>query len=213
MNQTRQATAGGAEARPYRVLACLDFTDLGDRTVVEALDLCGAHGAAELHVLIVAAVHGDELELPGPERRILPRDEAEEAGRRRVAGIIEGYLGRGGRIEMEKVAIYLEQGDPAERILAVASALDADLIVLGTHGRRGLSRVLAGGSTAETVMRNAPCGVFVIRPRDFLDGEKIPEVEPPLSPEQHPLLPFRHRHHYHYVDRVSRVSERIMPAI
>ena len=54
------------------------------------------------------------------------------------------------------------EGDPAEMILREA-ACGCDLIVLGTHGRGGLSRVLLG-STAERVSRGAPCPVATVRP-------------------------------------------------
>jgi nucleotide-binding universal stress UspA family protein len=199
--------------RRYQVLACLDFSDLGDRAVLEALSLCSTHHSAELHVLTVAEEQGSEVRLPGPEKRVLPVPEAEEATRRRVAQLVDHYLNSGGRVFMEKIAIYVDRGSTAERIVAVAAATDADLIVLGTHGRRGIHRVI-GGSIAEHVMRTAPCGVYVIRPRDFLDGEKVPEVEPPLRADQHALLSVPPlQRHYHYVDRMSEASARIMPAI
>ena len=51
-------------------------------------------------------------------------------------------------------------GEPAETILAVARERGADLIVLGTHGRSGLERLLKG-SVAEAVLAEAPCGVFI----------------------------------------------------
>jgi hypothetical protein len=53
-------------------------------------------------------------------------------------------------------------GDPAENILEEAQARSADLIAVGTHGRRGLSHLLLG-SVAEEVMRRAPCSVLVAR--------------------------------------------------
>jgi len=53
-------------------------------------------------------------------------------------------------------------GPPAEEILAAAEEEKADLIVMGTHGRGGLSRVLMG-SVAEAVLRKAPCPVLTVR--------------------------------------------------
>jgi nucleotide-binding universal stress UspA family protein len=60
------------------------------------------------------------------------------------------------------VAHRLEEGDEAREILRVAAELSVDLIVMGTHGRGGLSRLLAG-SVAEAVMRKAPCPVLTVR--------------------------------------------------
>jgi nucleotide-binding universal stress UspA family protein len=57
---------------------------------------------------------------------------------------------------------HLKEGDPAREILAAAREFKADLIVLGTHGRTGLSRLLMG-SVAEQVVRKAPCPVLSIK--------------------------------------------------
>ena len=56
----------------------------------------------------------------------------------------------------------LETGDPRTMIEAVARKLGTDLIVMGTHGRRGLRRFLIG-SVAESVVRTAPCPVLLVR--------------------------------------------------
>ena len=56
----------------------------------------------------------------------------------------------------------LVEGGPVEEILKVADSVKADIIVMGTHGHTGLSRLLMG-SVAEGVMRKAPCPVLTIR--------------------------------------------------
>jgi nucleotide-binding universal stress UspA family protein len=53
-------------------------------------------------------------------------------------------------------------GDPAGEIVRIASEEGVQMIVLGTHGRSGISRMLMG-SVAETVVRRAPCPVLVYR--------------------------------------------------
>ena len=55
-----------------------------------------------------------------------------------------------------------EEGDPAGGILRVAREVVADLIVMGTHGRTGLGRLLMG-SVAEQVVRRASCPVLTVR--------------------------------------------------
>jgi len=52
--------------------------------------------------------------------------------------------------------------DPAGEILRLAAEVECDLIVLGTHGRTGLGRVLLG-SVAEQVLRRAPCPVLTVK--------------------------------------------------
>jgi universal stress protein A len=56
----------------------------------------------------------------------------------------------------------VEVGDPRDTIIRTTEAVKAELIVMGTHGRRGLSRVLMG-SVAEDVIRHASCPVLVVR--------------------------------------------------
>jgi universal stress protein A len=56
----------------------------------------------------------------------------------------------------------LKTGDARDMINEAATELGVDLIIMGTHGRHGISRVLLG-SVAETVVRTAPCAVLTIR--------------------------------------------------
>ena len=56
----------------------------------------------------------------------------------------------------------LRTGDARDVIIAAAKELGVDLIVMGTHGRRGVSRALLG-SVTETVVRSAPCPVLTVR--------------------------------------------------
>lgn len=58
--------------------------------------------------------------------------------------------------------MMVESGDPRDVITHKAKELNVELIVMGTHGRRGLSRALIG-SVAESVVRTAPCSVLIIR--------------------------------------------------
>lgn len=64
--------------------------------------------------------------------------------------------------------VLVRTGDARDVINQTAKELGADLIVIGTHGRTGLSRALLG-STAETVVRTAPCPVLTVRISDEAD--------------------------------------------
>ena len=59
----------------------------------------------------------------------------------------------------------VEPGDPVKVILDQAKRLRADLIVMGTNGRRGVQRLVLG-SVAESVVRRAGCPVFVVKQRE-----------------------------------------------
>jgi nucleotide-binding universal stress UspA family protein len=64
-----------------------------------------------------------------------------------------------GEIKIERV---LKQGDAAKEILHESKEIHADLIVMGSHGRTGLARLLMG-STAENVSRRAHCPVLTVK--------------------------------------------------
>jgi nucleotide-binding universal stress UspA family protein len=61
-----------------------------------------------------------------------------------------------------KIEKRAEVGDPASTICRVAGETGADVIILGSHGRTGMSRLFLG-STSEHVVRHAPCPVLVVR--------------------------------------------------
>jgi nucleotide-binding universal stress UspA family protein len=66
----------------------------------------------------------------------------------------------------------LLEGDPADEIVRYALDAASDLIVMGTHGRTGVRRLLMG-SVAEMVLREAPCSVLVVKM-----AKRVPVVEP-----------------------------------
>ena len=64
-----------------------------------------------------------------------------------------------------KAEIYVRNGRPSHEIVAAAKELDADFIVISTHGRTGLKHAFIG-STAENVVRHAPCPVLTLREQE-----------------------------------------------
>jgi nucleotide-binding universal stress UspA family protein len=65
---------------------------------------------------------------------------------------------------LPKVRYLVSSGDPFEKILDAAEAHRIDLIVLATHGRTGIKRLIIG-NVAEKVVRHAPCPVLTVKPR------------------------------------------------
>ncbi len=123
-----------------------------------------SHAEAEVHLVSVAEPNIANVKLPAdmeaPE--LSGTDHArinEFVARRRAA--FEMANGR----EAPKVTVHTETGDPADKLVRVAAELDADLIMLGTHGRTGIKRILVG-SVAERVVRLAGCPVFVVRDKN-----------------------------------------------
>jgi len=105
----------------------------------------------------------------------------------------------------------------SEEIAQLGSDVHADMIVVGTHGRRGLRRLFLG-SVAEGVVRLAQCPVLVVRPKG--ETGAVPQIEPPCERcveartasngevmwcEQH-LERHGQRHTYHYESRIGNDS-------
>ncbi len=135
-----------------RILHPTDFSDLSRPAFELACSLARDHGA-ELTVLHVA-----QLPLLMPMNGVLvptPVDETDALRDR-----LEQVRAADPRV---RLGHRLAEGVPSEEILKAAADLPADLIVLGTHGRGGLSRALMG-SVAEHVMRKAQCPVLTVKP-------------------------------------------------
>lgn len=75
---------------------------------------------------------------------------------------------------------FLLQGDPSQQIVALANREQVDLIVLCTHGRTGLSRLLRG-SVAEEVVRFAPCPVYCFRAEEAPTPSSLAKPSPPAE--------------------------------
>jgi len=138
--------------RITRVLCPTDFSACAQAAVPIACSLARDYGATLilLHVRpMPVSVIGEFGALPSEPRE---PDESLKAGMR---GCVPADF-RGA------VECQLQDGDAAEEILKTAEGRHCDLIVLGTHGRTGLRRILVG-SVAETVLRKAPCPVLTIK--------------------------------------------------
>lgn len=152
------------------VLHPTDFSELSQPAFELACALARDYGAR----LVVLHVTGLSPVLP-VEGTLMPApvDEAEYA-----RGRLEAVRPADPRV---RVRHRLGVGDPAEEILAAATDEEADLIVLGTHGRGGLSRALMG-SVAEAVQRAAPCPVLTVRVPFRTHSAAPAEAAEPLRP-------------------------------
>ncbi len=135
------------------VLLATDLSATSDPAEAEAMRLAGALGA---RLIAVSVIDPGALRMPGGHYRARVdqvRTEREVAAQALVARAHEAGVA---------TAFLVWEGDPGEAIVDAASAEGADLIVLGTHGRRGVNRSLFG-SVSDHVVRNAPCPVVVVR--------------------------------------------------
>jgi nucleotide-binding universal stress UspA family protein len=153
-----QRWLGAAHARqvvmiPTNILVPVDFSPCAERALDYACALAAKLGA-KVHV--VNAI-GSAL----PELSAALTDHMLASLRHNNAAMLDKLIE-----PRRAIAAFGElrvvDDDPRDAILAAAKETHADLIVIGTHGRRGLSRLVLG-SVAEDVVRRAPCPVLAVR--------------------------------------------------
>lgn len=188
----------------YGIVVGVDGTELGNLAVKQAFDLARDRADAEIHAVHVPT--DEEVE----EAEGATRMEKHNAILQTAPHEIWARLERLARDMHQppgnlRVSVHVRFGPPAETIHQVAVDYDADIIVVGTHGRRGVERLVLG-SVAEKLLRTARCPVLVVRPKDFEGLAKTGRVEPrPERPSQPPTEPY-HTHVYHSSREVSWTS-------
>ncbi len=116
---------------------------------------------AELHLLYVIE---DALgKIPNLEVGFPAPDESDEQTLNEPTEVMRTALGVQWQSEL-RVVLATKLGPPEDEILGYARQHDIGLIVMGTHGRKGVSHMLMG-SVAESVSRQAPCPVMTVRPQ------------------------------------------------
>lgn len=139
-----------------RIVVGTDFSEIAEQAVDQAFDLAAQLGA------VVTLVHAYELPVYSfPDGVVVSTADAADKitshALQRLEASIERRKGRG-----VSVKSTLRMGPAWEELNAVAAEENADLIVVGTHGRRGFSRVVLG-SVAERMVRTAVRPVLVVR--------------------------------------------------
>jgi nucleotide-binding universal stress UspA family protein len=132
------------------ILVAIDYSEVSTLVVEQAVATAQRHRPCSLHFLHVGqSRHDDEAGQEGHRFELiawlsarLPQTEEE------LAGI--------------SVVAHEASGDPWRVIVQMATELAADMVVLGTHGRQGLDRIMMG-SVAEAVSRHCACSVLVVR--------------------------------------------------
>lgn len=151
------ATASAAGDALARIAVALDDSDPADAAFDYALELAepGATRLVLAHAVDVRKIYG----LAASQRYPLPAALAE--AREAAAALMARAAARAKERGVEVEAVVLE-GEPRESLLELVRTHGIGLIAIGTHGRRGLQRLLLG-SVAEGVVRDAPVPVVVVR--------------------------------------------------
>lgn len=139
---------------PKTILVATDLSEFAEHALDYAVELAGVLGA-KIHLLNVIGVPA----LGIPELGIVVTASTIESAIRTKHAELDKLATRRAPADIETM---LRTGDARDVIVDTAKEIGAELIVMGTHGRRGVRRALIG-SIAEGVLRTAPCPVLTIR--------------------------------------------------
>jgi nucleotide-binding universal stress UspA family protein len=170
------------EATQENAVVGVEFDDSGDDAIMEALRWM--HGTPHrvlhaVHVLDPSSVK---------DTPVKPALVAKEEALARIPQVLANWIQQIAtkhKLACERLQTHVRIGKAAETVLQVAIDYDADLIIVGTHGRRGLDRFLLG-SVAEKLVRGAHCPVLIARPKDYRGAEKTKLPDQPYPPGQEP---------------------------
>jgi nucleotide-binding universal stress UspA family protein len=140
---------------PRTILVATDFSDTAEQALDYAIALAGKLGAKlYLFNAIGLSTFGVVPEL-GVAATSTMLDGIVSDNQKALDSLIAAKA-------PTKIHTVMRTGDPRDLIVDTAAEVGADLIVMGTHGRRGVTRALLG-SVAEGVLRHAMCPVLTIR--------------------------------------------------
>lgn len=171
-----------------RILVGLDGSATAERALPSVEALAREHDATVTLMQVVTPIEsmvfaGTVLE-PMSTRRYADLVAANIEARDRAIEYLE-ELGDGLADTGISVEHAAPEGTPARVIVDEARRRDVDLIVMTTHGRSGLGR-LVFGSVAEDVLRNAPCPVLLIPARDEIASDERRNADTDQELEHHP---------------------------
>lgn len=142
-----------------RILVPTDFSEFSTNALKYGCELANRFGSS-LHLMHSV----EEFQAFTPESGMLLApdylEQLNEAAERELQNLPEPDWFPGGE---EQIVRSVRRGTPFLEIVRYAKEFDIDLIVIGTHGRTGLTHALMG-SVAEKVVRKAPCPVLAVRP-------------------------------------------------
>jgi nucleotide-binding universal stress UspA family protein len=140
------------------VLVGIDLSSQS-RDVMQAAFRIAEPAGSELHLIHVLPLPpGESLGASRADRELRFATQLDQA-RKELDRLSKDVSNR-----VERLSGHLRVGSPAVEIAQLATDLGADLIVVGTHGHRGLDRLFLG-SVAESLVRHAPCPVLTWRPK------------------------------------------------
>ena len=139
-----------------KIVVPVDFAENTNSLVAYAAYMAEKMAAAIHFVHVVADYPGDAM-IGAPFAHEY-QDKVMTASRERMANLIQDY-----REKCPGCTGQVVSGEPVDKIVEIAGAEQADLILISTHGAKGLEKILLG-SVAERVLHRSPCPVLIMNP-------------------------------------------------
>ncbi|MGD9510621.1 MAG: universal stress protein [Geminicoccaceae bacterium] len=142
------------------ILVSTDGSEVARKGVDHGLSLAKCVGAKVTIVMVTERwpVYASPDWLPGPTEMAEYEARQKESAR----AVLADVKAAADRLGVDAAAVHVPEAQPAEAILATANERDCDLIVMASHGRRGLRRLLLGSQTSE-VLVSSSVPVLVVR--------------------------------------------------
>jgi nucleotide-binding universal stress UspA family protein len=144
------------------ILIATDGSELATRGLTQGLELAKSLGAAATIVTVTEAWSALEMSWEARSGRPSPTIDYDRAATDSARKILDAASGIAGKQGIKAETVHVTDRHPAEGILEVAGSKGCDLIVMASHGRRGIGRMLLGSQTAE-VLATTTVPVLVIR--------------------------------------------------
>ncbi len=143
--------------KKMKIMVPVDFTRHTDKLVKYALQMGRTMAAEITFVHIVESFSGYEMLLVHPSFEKISADLKARADEL-MANLVEDN-----KSEFENISGQVMIGDTVDKLVEYADNGEFDLIIIGTHGARGLEKVLMG-SVAGKLTQNAPCPILILNP-------------------------------------------------
>jgi nucleotide-binding universal stress UspA family protein len=134
------------------IMIATDGSELAAKAVSTGLALAKAHGAK---VTIITVTEPRTILIPDKSVTWLSPDEYDTSLATAANVVLSGARGEGERHGLSCATVHVPNEFPAEAILKEAQARNCDLIVMASHGRRGMARWLLGGETLRVVTHSS----------------------------------------------------------
>ena len=141
-----------------RVLFPVDLSESSDK-IVPYVQAVAERFGAQIHILFAARVfdHFTSIYVPHPSINKFEKELIDGAEKRLYEFVDQHFK------EFPHTKTSVVAGDPSEEVLNYIKEHEIDLVIMGTHGRKGMDKIIFG-SVAERVVKNSPVPVMVVNP-------------------------------------------------